>query len=346
MAEIRQGDLEAASEILHQATVRGQVVAASLYVRQGAQEISRPFGASKSPDDMFLIASISKPMSAAAVMTLYDQGLFRLSDTLVQHIPEFRGGGRDEITIRQLLTHVSGLPDQLPENESLRRRQAPLSEFVERAARTPLLFEPGSRYGYSSMGILLIAEMAQRMTGTPFPQLVDEAIFQPLEMKRSALGLGKFELAKMMQCQVEHAAPESGAGSPESKAWDWNSTYWRNFAAPWGGVHSSAPDVGRFLGEFLHGSGRILQPQTARLMITNQNQPDFTPRGLGFASGPQTASSNCSRATFGHSGSTGTLAWADPATDTICVVLTTLPARAVDPHPRQLASDLVAQAVA
>ena len=65
-------------------------------------------------------------------MTLYDQGKFRLDDAVSKFIPEFTGGVRDKITVRHLLTHVSGLPDQLPENESLRRRHAELSEFAAR----------------------------------------------------------------------------------------------------------------------------------------------------------------------------------------------------------------------
>src|SRR6202012_4800759 len=113
---------------------------------------------------------------------------------------------------------------------------------------------------------------------------------------------------------------------------------------PWGGVHASAPDVGRFLAEFLHHEGKAVRPATAQLMLRNHNPEGLTPRGLGFALGARTGGPGCSPQTFGHSGSTGTLAWADPATDTICVVLTTLPGGAINPHPRALASDRVAAA--
>jgi CubicO group peptidase (beta-lactamase class C family) len=111
-------------------------------------------------------------------------------------------------------------------------------------------------------------------------------------------------------------------------------------------VHASAPDVARFLAEFLHREGKVLRPETARLMLRNQNPEGLTPRGLGFAIGARVGSPGCSEATFGHSGSTGTLAWADPRTETICVVLTTLPAGVVRQHPRALVSDRVAEAVA
>jgi CubicO group peptidase (beta-lactamase class C family) len=149
-----------------------------------------------------------------------------------------------------------------------------------------------------------------------------------------------------MRCQLEHAAPESGAGDPTAKEWDWNSPFWRKLGAPWGGAHASAPDVARFFAEFLHLEGKVLQPETARLMIRNHNRGGLTPRGLGFDVGAKAGSPSCSERTFGHTGATGTLAWSDPATDTICVVLTTLPAAAANPHPRQLASDRVSDAVA
>jgi CubicO group peptidase (beta-lactamase class C family) len=340
-----QDKLDAAAEVLSKSVADGRVSAAALCVRQGNAEFIKNFGASKSPEDIFLLASISKPISAAAVLTLFDQGRFQLDDPAKEFIPELTGEGRERITIRQLLTHTCGLPDQLPENNSLRKRHAKLSDFVAGAIRTPLLFEPGARYSYSSMGILLATEIATRISGTDFKVLVNKSVLQPLGMKRSALGLGPFMLEEVILNQVENAAPESGAGDPSTKNWDWNSPFWRNLGAPWGGAHASASDVARFLAEFLHPQGKILKPETARLMISNQNRVGLTPRGLGFDIGTKAGGRRSSPKTFGHSGSTGTLCWADPASDTICVVLTTLPLRAASPHPARVASDHVAEAV-
>jgi CubicO group peptidase (beta-lactamase class C family) len=196
------------------------------------------------------------------------------------------------------------------------------------------------------MGILLAAEIAQRISGRRFAEFVDETVFRPLGMGRSALGLGRFKLEETIRCQVEDAAPEAGAGDPAAKDWDWNSRFWRELGAPWGGAHAAAPDVAKFLAEFLHPTGKLVEPATARLMVSNHNREGLMPRGLGFNIGTRAGSPSCSEQTFGHSGATGTLAWADPATDTICVVLTTLPERAANPHPCKLASERVAEAVA
>lgn len=345
MAAADSKRIEAAAKVLADATTSKQVEAAALYVRSGKDEFARGFGKADSKDSIFLLASISKTISIAAVMTLYDKGLFDLEDPVQKHIAEFKGDGREKITMRQLLTHVSGLPDQLPQNAKLRARHAPLSQFVNGAIHTPLLFAPGSQYSYSSMAILLATDVARRLTGKPIAQLVDEAVVRPLGMKHSALGVGRFKLESLMRCQVENAAPESGSGDPTTKDWDWNSVYWRELGVPWGGAHGSAPDVAKFLEAFLHPGGKLLKPETARLMIRNHNPKGIRPRGLAFDLGDGLGGPQDSDSVFGHSGSTGTLCWADPESDSVCVILTTLPARAVKPHPRDVTTQRVAKAI-
>lgn len=342
LAVLRRDHVDKAAEILARATREGQVSAAVLHVVRRETSFTRSFGKVQSEEAMFLLGSISKPISVAALMTLFDRREFKLDDPLKKFIPQFAREHRDEVTMQHLLTHVSGLPDQLEKNDELRSKHAPLSEFVEHAIHTPLQFVPGSKYQYSSMGILLAARVAELISGTGIRTLVDQAVLQPLGMRHSALGLGRFKVEDMVPCQTEHAAPESGGGDPKAKDWDWNSPWWRKFGAPWGGAHASAPDLAKFLGEFLNEPGACLKPNTARLMVRNHNPPGLPARGLGWNVGLSAGGKGGSEKTFGHSGSTGTVAWADPATRTICVVLTTLPARAVQPHPRDLAADAIA----
>lgn len=330
-----------AADLLRSAVDAGDVAAASLFVRRGGDTRADAFGAAPSPDAIFLVASITKPMSVATLMGLADRGRLTTDAPVRRYLPEFHGQGRERVTVADLLTHRSGLPDQLPRNHELRGRHAPLSDFVTGALATPLAFPPGSRYRYSSMGILLASEIAQRVSDKPFPELMREIVFEPLGMNRSALGLGRWGVGETMRCQVERSAPESGGGSEESRDWDWNSDYWRNLAAPWGGGHASAPDIARFLDAFLAPPRGWLRQASIDPMITNRNPPGWPPRGFGFGLGPQFSSPACSPATFGHGGATGTLAWADPDSDTTCVVLTTLPGNATKPHPRQLASDRI-----
>lgn len=334
---------EPATEPLRQAVDRGQINAAAIWVRQGEAEASWSFGAAASVDDPFLIASISKPMVVAGMLWLVDAGKIDVNAKVIEYLPEFTGDGREDVLVWQLLTHVSGLPDQVANNRELRSSRSPMSAFVDAALRAPLAFPPGKAYSYSSMAILLAAEMTRRISGEELPEFLANRLFEPLGMTTASLGLGGRDPAKLIACQVERAAPESGAGDPSTRDWDWNSPYWRAFGAPWGGVHASAPDVGRFLWEAMHPTGRALSDESWRRMTTNQNPPGLTPRGYGFGVGRAASSRYGSPRAFGHTGATGTLAWADPATDTACVVLTTLPGAAVTPHPRQQASDQVGQ---
>jgi CubicO group peptidase (beta-lactamase class C family) len=343
-AALSEKKWEDAAKVLKQATADKQVDAAVLHVIHKDESFTQHFGKAASSDAMFLLGSISKPINVTAIMTLFDQGKFQLQDRVKKFLPAFNGDGREQVTMRHLLTHTSGLPDQLANNSELRKQHAPLTEFAEQALRTRLDFTPGTKYQYSSMGILLAARIAERISGSDIRSLVDRTVFQPLSMKHSAQGLGRFKLKDMVLCQIQGAAPESGSGDPQAKEWDWNSPYWRKLGAPWGGTHASAPDVARFLGEFMGVRGNVLKPETARLMIQNHNPKGFAPRGLGFAVGRASGSRGCSERTFGHRGSTGTLCWADPASETICVVLTSLPSRAAKPHPREIAAERVAAA--
>jgi CubicO group peptidase (beta-lactamase class C family) len=227
---LRQGRWEQCCDLLDQQTRSGQVSAATLFVRHQSTVLQQAFGQAKTADAVFLLASITKPMTATALMVLVDRRQVSLSDPVQRFIPEFRGDGRERVSVQHLLTHTSGLPDMLPEDQELRQRHAPLAEFVERTCRTPLLFAPGSELRYQSMGILLAAEIAARVTKESFPSFVSHHVFQPLSLHHTSLGLGGRTIAETMLCQVEQASD-----------WDWNSSYWRNLGSPWGGEHMPRP---------------------------------------------------------------------------------------------------------
>ena len=131
--------VEQAAELVERAAASGDIRAAVLDVRQGEFKYARAFGEARGTHTVFLLASITKPMTAMGVMVLAERGALALSDRVRKFIPEFSGGERKLITVKHLLTQTSGLPDMLPENEALRRRHAPLADFVAATCRTPLL---------------------------------------------------------------------------------------------------------------------------------------------------------------------------------------------------------------
>jgi CubicO group peptidase (beta-lactamase class C family) len=316
----RTGDLasrvEEASRLMRAQTDSGDVAAAVLHVRQAGQELSRAFGAARA-DLPFLLASPTKPMTASAVLWLRDRRELALTDAVTKFLPEFRGDERGAVTIHHLLTHTSGLPDMLPENTELRRQHAPLSEFVARTCRTPLRFQPGAKVSYQSMGILLAAAIVEKIGGEPMPGFMARTIFNPLGMRQTSLGLGGRAIAETAQCQVAET---------ERSDWDWNSAYWRNLASPWGGAHATARDLATFLEAFVSTGGGALSKRTADEMRAIQTGALHPSYGLAWQREPGAFGRTCSAETFGHSGSTGTMAWHDPATATTCVVLTTRPA--------------------
>lgn len=327
---LRHDYLDQAVQLIREQTSSGGVSAATLFVRTGSSVFQRPFGKAEAPDAVFLLASITKPMTATALMVLVDRRQVSLSDPVHKFIPEFRGDGRERVLVRHLLTHTSGLPDMLPENEELRKRHAPLKDFIAGTCRTPLLFAPGTKFSYQSMGILLAAEIAFRITQQPFPTFINDHVFRPLGMRSTSLGLGGRAISQTMLCQVK-----------EPSDWDWNSTYWRNLASPWGGAHSNASDVARLLQYFARPDERVLKPSTAADMIADHNAGLKQRWGLGWMLNNGQFGQGCSSATFGHSGSTGTLCWHDPKDDRSFVLLTTKPAEQSSKTLLRPVSDLV-----
>lgn len=336
--------LEQAASVMADWIKDGRVDGASILVTQGGRQFARNFGTAQGAEPVFLLASITKPMTAAAVMSLVDQGQLSLDDTVTKFFPSFTGDDRQTITIRNLLTHTAGLPDMLPNDEMLREQHAPLSEYREGALKAPLKFKPGTRYSYASMGILLSSEIAQKITGKPIADIVEERVFKPLGMRHTGFGLRGRPNSTTVASQAAPAMTEEGKKTWTD--WNWNSSYWRNLGAPWGGALGSAADINRFYREFLDLRGTIMKPANEQLMITNRSPPGVKASGLGFDLPPGAGAPACGPRTFGHNGSTGTYSWADPDTGTICVVLTSLYEAAVRPHPTHLVGALVAQAVA
>ena len=166
------------------------------------------------------------------------------------------------------------------------------------------------------MGILLASEIAQRITQMPFREFLRREVFLPLGMRETSLGLGGRRIEDTAQCQVEN-----------KEDWSWNTPYWRDLGAPWGGVHSTAADISKFLNSFLRPNGLVLEARDRR--GDDRESHARAERTVGTrvdARSRRISARPCSPRTFGHYGATGTVAWADPETGVRCVLLTTKPA--------------------
>jgi CubicO group peptidase (beta-lactamase class C family) len=351
--------LDQASQILDEETASGRVLAASILVaRHGSVVLQRGFGRvspdSAAPpakaDTIYFLASITKPFTAAALMLLAERGLVGLTDPAQKYLPEFQGPERERVRVQDLLSHTSGLPDMLPENLQLRRDHAPLSEFVKHAMTTPLLYTPRTAFGYQSMGTLLAAAIVERLSHSALRDFEKKEFFDPLGMKDSALGLGGRSIGDTAWCQ---GRPTYAQNEEDQKLFGPNSCYWRDLGHPWGGMHSSAVDLGVFLQMFLNGGTyagrRILSLASVEAMTSDQNHGVNAPWGLGWGL-KQSRIYNyfgdlSSDRTFGHVGATGTVAWADLNRDVLCVILTTRPIDEDSGFLLRRVSNMVASAV-
>lgn len=298
------------------------------------------------PDALFLTASITKPVTAIAVMMLVERGHIALEDKVAAYIPKFGQNGKEDVQVRHLLTHTSGLPDMLPNNDQLRAAHKPLADFVAETCKLPLLFPAGTKVNYQSMGIAVLAEIVHQVSGIALRDFLRKEVFEPLGMADTSLG---WQPEKKDRIAAVRISPEQAKTD-----WNWNTPYWLGFGAPWGGMITSPADFARLCQMMLQGgaapspqpssargegvSGRILGPATVRAMTTNQFQgmpqvPEeerrCRPWGLGWKLQWPGHSANFGDLTgpraYGHWGATGTLCWIDPDADAFLILFTTQP---------------------
>lgn len=294
-------------------------------------------GRAMTPDTLFWIASMTKPIAGTAVMILQDEGKLSVDDPVSKYLPEYeklvigpdRTPAQNVMTIQHLVTHTSGLATPpWPEGGDTRSLEVQAYDL----AAQPLNFEPGTKWQYG-YGLSVAGRVVEVVSGMPFDKFVRERITEPLGMGDTTFHLNDGQYArfatlyklnddKSALVPAEHKyvtpEPEAGAGI---------------VAAPSGGLFSTAPDLVRFYQMVLRGGEldgqRIVSPDAVEQMTTVQTgelQTGFTP-GNGWGLGwcvvrePQGVSRLLSPGTYGHGGAYGTQAWIDPERGLIFVLL-------------------------
>ena len=273
-----------------------------------------------SRETIFDIASLTKVVATTTMaMMLYERGLLDLDARVVSLLPEFRTEEwhRDEVTVRMLLAHTSGLPAYVRLFETASTRE----ELVLAAARSVLAAPPGSRVEYSDIGFIVLGEILQRLAGEPLDGFCYREIFGPLQMLRTSF-LPPSAWRSMIPPTEDDRAWRKRVIQGEVN--DENASVMGGIAGH-AGMFSTAEDLARFAATIAAGGEPILRPQTVKLFTTSrEGGPGGPQRALGWdvPTPPSQSGRHFPAGSIGHLGFTGTSLWIDPERQ-VCVVLLT-----------------------
>jgi serine-type D-Ala-D-Ala carboxypeptidase len=281
-------------------------------------------------DTVFDLASLTKPIATAtALMLLLEAGVVRLDATVDTYLAGCRLPSRDAPTLRQLLSHCSGLPAWRPYYRSL---DLSLPMLARRRAvyaavhRAPLIDTPGSTVRYSDVGFMLLGELVEAVSGMPLDEFCRQKIFAALQLE----GIGFRNLGRPRPAGVPFASTEHCPWRRhilEGEVHDENAWIMGGVAGH-AGLFATARQVWRFaqsLSGGLQGRPWLVSMPTVRAFTTRQGAPEGSTWALGWDTptpGTSSAGRHVSPSAIGHLGFTGTSLWIDPAKQVIVVLLT------------------------
>ena len=294
-------------------------------------------------DDIFWIASMTKPITAACVALLVDDGKLGFDDPVEKYLPEFRSLWQlaeqtpdrrvlvkpaRPITLRDLLTHTSGL-GEYPVTDP----HWTLAGMSLVLAREPLRFAPGSRWGYSTAAVDVLGRVVEVAGGMPLADFMQQRLLDPLGMKDTTWWISAEQEKRRAHTYLLDVQTRKLGETPIYHLYGGAVTDRARPALGGAGLFSTAADVAKFYQMLLHGGElggrRILQPATVAEMTRKQTgdlkaRPGM-PWGLGFClvEDPTRMEANAafSPGTFGHGGAYGTQSWADPVRGLVYVFM-------------------------
>lgn len=267
-------------------------------------------------DTIFDMASLTKCLATTvSVMRLVEQGQVRVNDAVARYIPEFAAHGKQDITVRQLLTHFSGLTEDLDLKQPWEGYETAMNMAFD---QTPV-FPPGSRFLYSDINFEVLGELVRRVSGMSLDKYASAHIYQPLKMAHTSFLPPRAWLPKIAPTQFdEHNQMLRGVvHDPTARR--------MGGVAGHAGLFSTADDVAKFAQAMLNGGTPVLSPLTVEKMSTPQQPPTATGvRGFGWDIDSPFSSNRGDLlpvGSFGHTGFTGTSLWIDPVTNTYIIIL-------------------------
>jgi uncharacterized protein YbbC (DUF1343 family)/CubicO group peptidase (beta-lactamase class C family) len=268
-------------------------------------------------DTIFDLASLTKVIvTTTAVMQLVERGKVRLNDPVAKYLPEFAQNGKEDITLRQLLTHYSGLAPDLDLKTPWSGKETAYSMAFAETPQNP----PGSKFSYSDINFIVLGALVERVSGEALDAYAARHIFAPLKMTRTRFvppAAWRIKIAPTQYDENEHML-RGVVHDPTARR--------MGGVAGQAGLFSTVDDLAKFAQALLNGGDGILSAASVEKM-TQPEQPPSAPvlRGFGWDIDSPFSSNRGDLLPvggYGHTGFTGTSLWIDPATDTYIILLT------------------------
>jgi uncharacterized protein YbbC (DUF1343 family)/CubicO group peptidase (beta-lactamase class C family) len=269
-------------------------------------------------DTIFDLASLTKVIATTTcVMRLEQLGQIKLNDPVSKYIPDFAQNGKEDVTVRMLLTHYSGLPADV----DLKQPWNGVDEGYARANATKLVNPPGSTFLYSDVGFVVLGELVQKVSGMPLDQYAQQYVFGPLGMTSTRFNPPQTWLPRIAPTQRDEHTGQTLRGTVHDPT-----ARQMGGVAGDAGLFSTADDVARFAQALLNGGAPILNSLIVEKMTTPQQPANYpNVRGLGWDIDSPYSSNRGELlpvGSYGHTGFTGTSLWIDPTTNTYVILLT------------------------
>jgi CubicO group peptidase (beta-lactamase class C family) len=277
-------------------------------------------GPSVQPDSMWDLASVTKPIAVLPLMVMLEQSECYLDDVIAHFLPDYRDTDKANLTLRQLLTHSSGIPGQQPLYQTSPTKQ----ELLAAVRNLPLRYAPGTDVEYSSQGFMILGEIIEAIAGSSLDVVLQQMVLEPIGLSQTLFnpaGNLHSRIAATEYCEWRHT-------TVIGEVHDENAVVLGGIAGH-AGLFSTVDDMSLLCQTMLRlgetAQGRFLQPETVRLMTNNETSSLKLARGLGWQAKDKhdsPAGDLFSLSSYGHTGFTGTSIWMDPEADVFAVLLT------------------------
>ena len=275
---------------------------------------------------IFDLASITKVVSTtSAVMFLVDRNKINLDDKIIKYLPEFSSNNslskkvKDNITIRDLMTHSSGLPPF----KKYYLMDSNVESRIDSVMKTDPEFDRHEKTVYSDVGLIVLGILIEKVSGKPLNQYVDSLLFDPLGMNSSFFNPPKNKLKRVVPTEISAITNEVILGYVHDE-----NAFSIGGVAGHAGLFSTAMDIAKFsqmmLNNGLYGWKRFFKPETVNLFTMKANIVKESSRALGWdtPAGKSSGGVYLSDSSFGHTGFTGTSLWIDPDKNLFVILLT------------------------